>query len=153
MSYILHVPTPWGLFAAEATDAGICRFWLSNAAPPAATEAFPLPLAEELTQYFAGTRQDFGLPITMEGTAFQLAVWFACRDIPYGETRTYGELAAMAGYPGAARAVGTAMAENPLPILVPCHRVIPSRGGIGRYSGGEALKKALLDLECRSLHE
>ena len=147
MRWITHLSTPLGRFAAEASEAGICRIWLPNAEPPAATEGFPLPFVEELTQYFAGQRQDFGLPVTLEGTAFQLAVWFACRDIPYGETRTYAQLAAMAGYPGAARAVGTAMAMNPLPILVPCHRVVPAGGGIGRYGGGEALKRALLALE------
>ena len=74
-------------------------------------------------------------------------MWYACKDIPYGETRTYSQVAEMAGYPGCARAVGLAMAENPLPLIVPCHRVIPVSGGIGNYAGGIELKQSLLELE------
>lgn len=86
------------------------------------------------------------LPLQLEGTAFQLAVWRALREVPAGQVVTYGELARRAGYPRAARAVGSAMHANPLPILIPCHRVVASNG-IGGYGGGLALKRALLAAE------
>ena len=101
----------------------------------------------ELTEYFAGTRHDFDLPVLPEGTDFQKNVWDKLRLIPYGETRTYGELAAMTGSEKASRAVGMANHCNPILILIPCHRVIGADGSLTGYAAGLAAKKYLLQLE------
>jgi methylated-DNA-[protein]-cysteine S-methyltransferase len=101
----------------------------------------------QLDEYFAGTRRTFDLPIAPRGTAFQLRVWNALRAIPYGSVCNYGDIARAIGQPGASRAVGQANGRNPLPIVVPCHRVIASDGSIGGYSGGLAIKHRLLALE------
>ncbi|GAB2712895.1 methylated-DNA--[protein]-cysteine S-methyltransferase [Halomonas garicola] len=103
----------------------------------------------QLAEYFAGTRTAFDLPLAAEGTAFQQAVWQALREIPYGETRNYGELAAALGKPTASRAVGTANGKNPLAIVVPCHRVVGADGRLTGYSGGLARKEWLLAHEAR----
>ncbi len=91
------------------------------------------------------------LELETQGTAFQKKVWKATQKIPYGETRTYGELAKQVGHPKAARAVGTVMAKNPVCVIVPCHRVVPSSGGIGNYAYGKAMKKWLLDHEKKQM--
>lgn len=101
----------------------------------------------ELRAYFAGELRQFSLPLAPVGTPFQLDVWNALRAIPYGETRSYGELAARIGRPSAVRAVGAANGANPLPIVVPCHRVIGSNGSLTGFGGGIPLKQALLELE------
>ena len=101
----------------------------------------------ELIEYFSGTRRSFDLPVAPEGTDFQKTVWGALGKIPYGETRTYGELAAMAGNAKASRAVGMANHCNPILILVPCHRVIGSDGSLTGYAAGLEAKRYLLDLE------
>lgn len=107
--------------------------------------------SRQLSEYFAGRRIRFSVPYTMRGSAFQEAVWTAMLAIPYGETRTYGEIAAQIGEPAAAsRAVGTACGENPLPILVPCHRVVGAGGALTGFGGGLERKKFLLDLEFRT---
>ncbi len=98
----------------------------------------------QLEAYFAGTLKRFELPLAAEGTPFQQEVWRALLDIPYGETISYGELAERLGKPGAARAVGLANGRNPLPIVVPCHRVIGSDGSLTGYGGGIDIKRALL---------
>lgn len=109
--------------------------------------------ATQLQEYADGLRQEFSFPIHMEGTPFQQAVWSALEAIPYGETRSYGDIAEAIGKPAAARAVGGANRANPLPIVVPCHRVIAADGGLGGYmgqwgEGGElALKQRLLHAE------
>jgi methylated-DNA-[protein]-cysteine S-methyltransferase len=103
---------------------------------------------EQLAEYFAGERRDFDLPLAPEGTPFQQRVWSALRDIPYGETRSYGELAEQIGRPGAARAVGLANGRNPISIVVPCHRVIGSDGSLTGYGGGVERKRQLLELEA-----
>lgn len=113
------------------------------ATSPAATEA----LRRQLADYFTGRRRTFDLPLALEGTPFQRRVWAALREIPYGETRTYGELAARLGDPKLARAAGAANGANPVSILVPCHRVIGARGTLTGYAGGLDLKAALLRLE------
>lgn len=102
---------------------------------------------EQLLGYFAGNRRVFSLPLCPEGTAFQQAVWQQLMRIPYGETCSYGQLAAAIGKPGAVRAVGNANGKNPLPILIPCHRVIAADGGLGGYSCGLKKKAFLLALE------
>jgi len=114
--------------------------WRRDAAPFAA-------VIEQLTEYFGGTRREFSVPLAPEGTPFQLSVWRALRAIPYGETISYGELARRVGNAGAARAAGLANGANPLPILVPCHRVIGSDGSLTGFGGGLGIKRALLELE------
>lgn len=102
---------------------------------------------QQLTQYFAGARTHFDLPLEATGTAFQQAVWTALTRIPYGEFRSYADIAAVIGRPKAVRAVGAANARNPIPIIVPCHRVIGSNGSLTGFAGGLAIKKELLTLE------
>lgn len=102
----------------------------------------------QLQEYFSGTRQTFDLPInTTQGTDFQRRVWTALRDIPYGETKTYGEIAQIVGSPKGARAVGMACNKNPLLILTPCHRVIGSSGALTGFACGLDIKEILLDIE------
>ncbi len=105
--------------------------------------------AEQLAAYFAGRLQRFELDIDPIGTEFQRRVWSALLTIPYGETRSYGQLAAQIGSPTASRAVGLANGRNPISIIVPCHRVIGSNGSLTGYGGGIERKRALLDLERR----
>ncbi len=102
---------------------------------------------EQLDAYFAGERTEFDLPLAPNGTEFQRRVWAALREIPYGETTSYGALAARIGAPGAARAVGLANGRNPISIVVPCHRVVGASGSLIGYGGGLERKRALLDLE------
>jgi methylated-DNA-[protein]-cysteine S-methyltransferase len=104
-------------------------------------------LATQLGEYFDGRRRAFELPLKPEGTPFQLRVWNALLDIPYGETISYGELAARIGDRSASRAVGLANGSNPLPIVIPCHRVIGSNGKLTGYGGGLPIKERLLTLE------
>jgi methylated-DNA-[protein]-cysteine S-methyltransferase len=106
-------------------------------------------LAGQLAEYFAGKRRRFEVPLDLRGTAFQLRVWKALCEIPYGETRSYGQIARALGLPRAARAVGRANATNPVAIVVPCHRVIGSNKALTGYGGGLHRKKALLELEAR----
>ncbi len=103
--------------------------------------------AAQLTAYFAGERTAFALPLAPRGTPFQQAVWEALRRIPYGETRSYAQVARGLGRPERVRAVGSANARNPLAIVVPCHRVVGSDGSLTGYAGGLERKRALLDLE------
>ena len=106
---------------------------------------------KQIQEYLAGERQIFDLPFRMQGTDFQVKVWRALLDIPYGQTRTYGQIAAAIGQPRASQAIGGAVGRNPLWILVPCHRVIGADGSLTGYAGGLAMKKTLLNLE--SLHQ
>lgn len=101
----------------------------------------------QLDEYFAGTRRTFDFPCRLHGTPFQQRVWAALREIPYGETRSYKQLAEAIGQPNACRAVGMANHANPILIAVPCHRVICADGSPGGYAGGTEMKKALLRLE------
>jgi methylated-DNA-[protein]-cysteine S-methyltransferase len=103
--------------------------------------------AEQLEAYFAGDRFEFHLELDMVGTEFQRRVWSALLTIPYGETRTYGEIAMHIGSPTASRAVGLANGHNPIGIIVPCHRVIGANGSLTGYGGGLERKKHLLDME------
>jgi methylated-DNA-[protein]-cysteine S-methyltransferase len=103
--------------------------------------------ADELLAYFAGKLRVFTVPLDMQGTDFQLRVWNELLKIPYGETRSYAQVAEAIGRPKAVRAVGTANGSNPVAILVPCHRVIGSSGKLTGYGGGLPLKKRLLELE------
>lgn len=134
----LHLPNDHA--AQDAGDPGTGR-----GRPP----RVPAPVRaamRQLDEYFEGRRRSFSLPLSPEGTPFQLAVWRALADIPYGETITYGELARRVGRPAAFRAVGQANGANPLPIVYPCHRVVAA-GGLGGYGGGLDVKRRLLALE------
>lgn len=102
----------------------------------------------QLNEYFSGKRKDFKLPLAPAGTDFQQKVWKALMDIPYGTTTSYGELAKRIGRPKASRAVGAANGQNPVAIVIPCHRVIGSNGKLTGYAGGLHRKEALLNLEC-----
>ncbi len=102
----------------------------------------------QLGEYFAGTRQQFDLPLHPRGSAFQRRVWAALTEIPYGETTSYGKVAAAIGHPDGARAVGLANGQNPIPIIVPCHRVIGADGSLTGYGGGLPAKQFLLSLEA-----
>lgn len=126
--------------------------------PDGAPELEPLPrrvvetpllqeAEEQLNEYFAGVRREFDLPLAAKGTAFQQTVWAQLRKIPYGEVRTYGQLAAALGNPKASRAVGSACHHNPLCIVVPCHRVIGADGSLTGYAEGLDIKEYLLELE------
>jgi methylated-DNA-[protein]-cysteine S-methyltransferase len=107
--------------------------------------------ARQLREYFAGSRNDFDLPLAPEGTEFQRSVWRRLQEIPYGETISYGELARRVGNPKASRAVGAANGQNPIPIVIPCHRVIGANGKLTGFGGGLPTKEALLALEARQL--
>ncbi|MGH8427322.1 MAG: methylated-DNA--[protein]-cysteine S-methyltransferase [Gammaproteobacteria bacterium] len=105
----------------------------------------------QLDEYFAGRRKTFDLPLASNGTPFQRDVWRALRDIPYGKTQSYGDIARRIGRPKAVRAVGAANGANPLPVIVPCHRVIGSNGTLTGYGGGLPRKRKLLALEQRAV--
>ncbi|ALO46006.1 methylated-DNA--[protein]-cysteine S-methyltransferase [Pseudohongiella spirulinae] len=105
----------------------------------------------QLKAYFGGELTEFDLPLAPQGTEFQLLVWNALKTIPYGETRSYGDIAAQVGRPDASRAVGAANGQNPIPIVIPCHRVIGRDGSLTGFGGGLACKQHLLALEQQSL--
>ena len=109
------------------------------------------PLVTQLDEYFAGERTAFDLPLRQEGSAFEQRVWTELLTIPYGQTASYGEIAARIGRPGMARAVGRANARNPIAIICPCHRVIGGDGSLTGYGGGLDNKRTLLDLEAGAL--
>jgi methylated-DNA-[protein]-cysteine S-methyltransferase len=109
------------------------------------------PLRRQLEEYFAGERREFELDLAPSGTPFQLSVWRALCAIPYGETASYGEIAATVGQPGAARAVGGANNRNPIAIVIPCHRVIGANGTLTGYGGGLPRKQRLLALETGAM--
>ena len=120
--------------------------------PPRAWVEDKKPLKEvvrQLKTYFEGKLTDFDLPLVLDGTEFQRLVWSNLQKIPYGETVSYGELAKRIGSPDAARAVGMANGSNPIPIIIPCHRVIGSNGDLTGFGGGLPIKKKLLALESR----
>jgi methylated-DNA-[protein]-cysteine S-methyltransferase len=113
-------------------------------------DAFAGPVAQ-LREYFAGERRDFALELAPAGNDFELRVWAALREIPYGETVSYGEIARRIGAPSAARAVGLANGRNPIAVVIPCHRVIGADGSLTGYGGGLPRKRYLLDLEAGRL--
>lgn len=152
-TYTLH-PSPVGDIFLARTNAGITHIVFQEGTHPFTPEpdwihdpaAFD-DITSQLDAYFAGERQDFDLPLAPEGTPFQLTVWQALQSIPYGQTISYSELAQEIGRPTASRAVGAANGRNPLPIVIPCHRVIGQDGSLTGYGGGLRFKKALLSLE------
>lgn len=120
----------------------------SDDVPLAPNDALLSAAAEQLDEYFNGGRTSFDLPLHIEGSDFDVAVWRAMTTIPYGETISYGEQSVRAGYPGAFQAVGATNGRNPIGIIVPCHRVIGSDGSLVGFGGGLAMKRQLLDLEA-----
>lgn len=102
----------------------------------------------QLEEYFAGRRKTFDVPLALRGTPFQLSVWNALRQIEYGETRSYSDIARVIGRPAAVRAVGAANGANPIPIIIPCHRVIGRTGALTGFGGGLDVKRRLLDFEA-----
>ncbi|HBW19762.1 MAG: methylated-DNA--[protein]-cysteine S-methyltransferase [Streptosporangiaceae bacterium] len=124
---------------------------LAALGPPGDPAAEPFAAAAaQLAAYFAGQLSSFDLPLEPAGTPFQQRVWAALRDIPYGQTASYGQLAGRIGQPAASRAVGLANGRNPIAIIIPCHRVIGSDGSLTGYGGGLERKRYLLDLERRA---
>jgi methylated-DNA-[protein]-cysteine S-methyltransferase len=148
-----HLDTPVGTLLIVGDDAGIRRIALPRHRQPVIqpswrrdADAAREPV-EQLRAYFAGEITDFDLVLAPQGTPFQLRVWEALRRIPFGETRSYGELAKRIGKPTASRAVGAANGQNPISIVIPCHRVIGADGSLTGYAGGLPTKKTLLELE------
>ena len=148
-------PSPIGPLTLVAEDGVLAALYLAEHrhAPDPATHG-PAgtgfeAVTEALDAYFAGELTTFDLPLAARGTPFQQRVWAALREIPYGTTASYGQLAAELGAPGASRAVGAANGRNPISIVVPCHRVVGSAGAITGYAGGIERKRFLLALEAQ----
>jgi methylated-DNA-[protein]-cysteine S-methyltransferase len=148
------VPTPLGSLTLVASPRGLRRIlWDGRAAAAADAGADAddvlAAAAAQLRAYFAGGLRRFDLPLDLAGTDFQVAAWPALGEIPYGSTRSYGEQARRLGRPRAVRAVGAANARNPLPIVLPCHRLVGADGSLVGFGGGLARKRQLLDHEAR----
>ena len=156
--FYTQIESPLGPLLLAADDAGFRQILFVNGRHPARPESSwkedRVPLNDGIRQlhaYFGGELEKFDLPLAPEGTPFQLGVWRSLCDIPYGETISYGELAGRIGNPKASRAVGLANGSNPIPIVIPCHRVIGSNGKLTGYGGGLPIKEKLLALERRQL--
>ncbi|MFJ1748190.1 methylated-DNA--[protein]-cysteine S-methyltransferase [Streptomyces sp. NPDC088116] len=154
--HIVHTvaDSPYGPLTLVATDGVLSGLYMAEQRHRPLEETFgapdPRPFTETLSQlaaYFDGELTEFDLPLRLNGTPFQRAVWAQLQRIPYGETRSYGELADALGKPAASRAVGLANGKNPISIIVPCHRVIGSTGGLIGYGGGLDRKQRLLVFE------
>lgn len=144
--------TPIGPLTLEAGDAGLRTIWFGARDAPADAPRGEHPVLDaacgQLREYFAGERRVFDLPLDVSrGTEFQRAAWLALAEIPYGATTTYGAQARRLGRPDAVRAVGAANGRNPLPVVLPCHRVVGAGGALTGFGGGLPVKRALLDLE------
>ena len=146
--------SPIGPLYLAGDETGLRYIRFATGAPPAEPdsswqrdEGALRTVVEQLEAYFAGELRDFDLELAPQGTAFQRQVWGALADIPYGETVSYGTIASRIGRPTAFRAVGAANGSNPLPIVLPCHRVIGSNGSLTGYGGGLQIKETLLALE------
>ncbi len=148
MENSIVIETPAGRLTLVADDKALTAIRFGGT-PAAAKAASPVleQAARELREYFAGTRREFTVPLAPEGSAFQKKVWKALEGIPYGQTRTYKQIAEQIGHDKAFRAVGMANNRNPLPIVVPCHRVVGSDGTLTGYAGGVEMKDVLLKLE------
>jgi len=153
--YSYRTSSPVGPLFLAASARGLLRLEFQARMMKLDSEAIQLreskqalaPYLRELEQYFAGERHQFSISLDLRGTDFQLKCWQALLDIPYGETRTYGDIAQAIGHPHAFRAVGMSNNRNPVAIVVPCHRVIASDGSLCGYGGGLNVKRKLLDLE------
>ncbi|WP_189858355.1 methylated-DNA--[protein]-cysteine S-methyltransferase [Streptomyces poonensis] len=148
------IDSPYGALTLVATDGVLSGLYMTDQRHRPPEETFGVPddtpfgeATEQLRAYFAGELKEFTLGLHLAGTPFQRTVWEELRRIPYGETRTYGELATTLGNPKASRAVGLANGRNPIGIIVPCHRVVGADGGLTGYGGGLPRKRRLLDFE------
>ncbi|MCI3933928.1 MULTISPECIES: methylated-DNA--[protein]-cysteine S-methyltransferase [unclassified Streptomyces] len=148
------IDSPYGPLTLVATDGTLSGLYMTEQRHRPAEETFGDrdpdgfdAATEQLTAYFAGELTRFDLPLRLDGTPFQQSVWQQLLKIPYGQTRTYGELADALGKPAASRAVGLANGKNPIGVIVPCHRVIGAGGGLTGYGGGLDRKRRLLELE------
>ncbi|MGW0767025.1 methylated-DNA--[protein]-cysteine S-methyltransferase [Streptomyces sp. NPDC002676] len=148
------IESPYGPLTLVADDGILCGLYMAGQRHRPQEETFGprddtlfAEAEEQLTAYFAGELKDFSLELRLHGTPFQRSVWDQLTRIPYGETRSYGELADALGNPGASRAVGLANGKNPIGIIVPCHRVIGASGDLTGYGGGLDRKRRLLDFE------
>ncbi|MGW5638797.1 methylated-DNA--[protein]-cysteine S-methyltransferase [Streptomyces sp. NPDC003832] len=146
--------SPYGPLTLVADDGVLCGLYMTEQRHRPAEETFGArddtlfaDAEEQLEGYFAGELTEFTLELRLHGTPFQRTVWDQLRRIPYGETRSYGQLADALGKPAASRAVGLANGKNPIGIIVPCHRVVGADGGLTGYGGGLDRKRRLLDLE------
>lgn len=153
-TFYTHLETPVGALLLAGSEGALTRIGFPSAAGPMRPEQCwiaddrPFETARrQLGAYFTGEAILFDLPLAPQGTPFQRAVWHALAAIPHGETRSYGDVARTLGRPGAARAVGAANARNPLPIVLPCHRVIGAGGSLTGFGGGLDVKRYLLGLE------
>ena len=148
--FIINVSSPVGTWGVEGTERGVLRIHMPNERPRASRGTAPKAVADaakQLGEYFAGTRKRFKVRLgDTDATAFQRDVWDALVDIPFGQVRTYAQVASAVQRPRASRAVGNANHANPWPVIVPCHRVVAS-SGLGGYGGGEKVKRYLLELE------
>jgi O-6-methylguanine DNA methyltransferase len=153
--HFFRTPSPVGPLFFAASDKGLVRLEFGDRILPfnqrgselKESQQFLAPYVAELEEYFAGKRREFSIPLDLRGTEFQLKCWRALLDIPYGETRSYRDLARAIGHPQAFRAVGMSNNRNPIAIIVPCHRVIAADGSLCGYGGGLDIKRKLLDLE------
>lgn len=149
-----RIDTPIGSLTLVAGDAGLRAVLFAGQAPPAnAVETVGDPILDEasrqLREWFAGSRTAFDLPLDLDrATAFQRRAWLALAEIPYATTRSYGEQARVLGHPRAARAVGAANGRNPLPVVLPCHRLVGADGALTGFGGGLQVKRALLAHEA-----
>jgi methylated-DNA-[protein]-cysteine S-methyltransferase len=141
------IDSPVGPLTLVERDGALARLSFGAHADSPATPLLHRAVAQ-LNEYFAGARRSFDLPLAPSGTEFQLACWRALAEIPYGETRSYGEQARRIGRPDRARAVGAANGANPIAIILPCHRVIGADGSLVGFGGGLETKRRLLDLEA-----
>lgn len=151
------IDSPYGPLTLVATEGVLSALYMTEQRHRPPQETFgvvdPRPFGgviDQLDEYFAGERTEFDLPLRLDGTPFQRTVWEQLRLIPYGETRSYGQLADALGKSGASRAVGLANGKNPVGIIVPCHRVIGSTGSLTGYGGGLDRKRRLLAFEGSS---
>ncbi|NJC68849.1 methylated-DNA--[protein]-cysteine S-methyltransferase [Planosporangium thailandense] len=148
----MTLSTPIGEVSVAADDEAVCRvrFGRQEGPPGGPDNRLVVAAAAQLEEYFAGRRTAFDVPLAdVGGTDFERAVWAALSTIPYGETRTYGQIADAVGDRGAARAVGMACNRNRLPVLLPCHRVVGAGGKLVGFGGGLRRKRLLLELEAR----
>ena len=148
---VLYREYPIGVLGLTDDGQGLSRVFLrrkeTGQGIPEGETSLTAWAAGELEEYFSGKRKIFTVPLSPHGTEFQLAVWQALREIPYGQTRTYGEIAGAVGRPKAARAVGMANHDNPLLIFTPCHRVVGKDGALTGFACGLEVKRSLLELE------
>ncbi|HIV18785.1 MAG TPA: methylated-DNA--[protein]-cysteine S-methyltransferase [Candidatus Merdivicinus intestinigallinarum] len=147
MQYLFHLESPIGPLTLTEEDGALIRLDFGKKGQAGPETPLLAEARNQLEQYFSGSLRRFTLPLQPKGTPFQQKVWAALLQIPWGETRTYGQVAAMIGQPKACRAVGMANNRNPLPIFIPCHRVIGANGQLTGYAGGLSAKERLLALE------